>query len=649
MANTIIQLRHSTVQGNVPVSLANGEISINTRDGKLYYAQPDGTVTEFSGFPGPSGLNGEIQFNDSGSLGADSGLTYNKTTDILTVVGGAIIGGINVTPQIQFAFNHANSGFITANSAGVYANGAFAQSNIALTQANAAFLKANNALANTSGTTFNGDFLIGSGGKLTVLAAGGDEGGEILLGKPPNGTLAGGVVIDAHQNKIRIFEDSGTNRGVYIDLTGAAAGVGTNLLAGGGGSVTSVAGATGAVSNTQLINGIKTVSSSQGITFDYVETANNGQGTNYKVGDDAWIGDTNLANTIRIKGVQDATNGYIIFGNNDGKSLGRSGSGALTYDSNTIWHAGNDGTGSGLDADLLDGLNSTAFARSSAESYANAAFIAANTPSHVANSAAIYANGAFAAANAASATDASQNNSITAAFIRANNSLNANVGGNITGEVVVVGNLTATTFVTTGSNGSISGANAIFSNYIFAANGTVDLFIYTNNAYTTANAAFAAANAATATDATQNNSITAAYNHANAAFNKANTGGGGGTVTVSTFNATANGAQTTFAIGFSPVSADAVQVTIDGLIQPETSYTANANANTITFVTAPASGEQVRVLSFYTGASAFVINDGSITPIKLSAETNNYINSIATAAATTEALSMAAALAIALG
>jgi hypothetical protein len=308
---------------------------------------------------------------------------------------------------------------------------------------------------------------------------------------------------------------------------------------------------------------------------------------------------------------------------------------------------------------------------------ANAAFLQANTPSHVANSAAIYANGAFAAANAATATDATQNNSITAAFIRANNSLNANVGGNITGEVVVVGNLTATTFVTTGSNGTISGANAIFSNYVFAANGTVDLLIYANNAYTTANAAFAAANAAfiqantpshvansaaiyangafaaanaaTATDVTQNNSITAAFAHANAAFEQANTGGGGGTVTVSTFNATANGAQTTFAIGFSPVSADAVQVTLDGLIQPETSYTANANANTITFVTAPGNGEQVRVLSFYTGASAFVINDGSITPIKLSAETNNYINSIATAAATTEALSMAAALAIALG
>ena len=32
---------------------------------------------------------------------------------------------------------------------------------------------------------------------------------------------------------------------------------------------------------------------------------------------------------------------------------------AITYASNTVWHAGNDGAGSGLDADLLDGYNQT--------------------------------------------------------------------------------------------------------------------------------------------------------------------------------------------------------------------------------------------------------------------------------------------------
>ncbi len=43
-----------------------------------------------------------------------------------------------------------------------------------------------------------------------------------------------------------------------------------------------------------------------------------------------------------------------------------SGGGNLTRAGSTIWHAGNDGAGSGLDADLLDGLNSLSFVRSDA-------------------------------------------------------------------------------------------------------------------------------------------------------------------------------------------------------------------------------------------------------------------------------------------
>jgi hypothetical protein len=155
MANTIIELRRSNVSGNVPSSLANGEIAINTYDGKLFYrGGVSNTIQTIERFQGPAGLNQEVQFNDSGVLGADSGLTYNKTTDVLTVVGGAIVGGVNVTPQIQLAFTQANSAFIAANSAGVYANGAFAKANtqdaINLTQNNsitAAFAAANAATA----------------------------------------------------------------------------------------------------------------------------------------------------------------------------------------------------------------------------------------------------------------------------------------------------------------------------------------------------------------------------------------------------------------------------------------------------------------------------------------------------------------------
>jgi hypothetical protein len=87
----------------------------------------------------------------------------------------------------------------------------------------------------------------------------------------------------------------------------------------------------GALSNNQILTGLQTVSATNNITFDYVATANNGFGQNFKVGDDVWIGDTNVANTLRIKGQQDAANAYIMFGNNDGVKLGREGSGALTY------------------------------------------------------------------------------------------------------------------------------------------------------------------------------------------------------------------------------------------------------------------------------------------------------------------------------
>ena len=155
MANTVIQLKHSTLTGNVPSSLANGEISINSRDGKFFYSTPAGVVTTHYPYLGPAGLNKEIQFNDSGTLGANAGLSFDKSSGIFSTK------------------------------------------------------------------------------LISVTNSTGDEGGEILLAKPStNTTLVGtGITIDAFQNKIRFFEQGGTARGAYIDLTECSGGAGTNLLA----------------------------------------------------------------------------------------------------------------------------------------------------------------------------------------------------------------------------------------------------------------------------------------------------------------------------------------------------------------------------------------------------------------------------------
>ena len=64
---------------------------------------------------------------------------------------------------------------------------------------------------------------------------------------------------------------------------------------------------------------------------NFIATSN-GNGTNYKVGDDAYIGDVNISDTIQIMGVANSANAYIIFGDSDTTSLGRSGTGPLTYD-----------------------------------------------------------------------------------------------------------------------------------------------------------------------------------------------------------------------------------------------------------------------------------------------------------------------------
>ena len=53
-----------------------------------------------------------------------------------------------------------------------------------------------------------------------------------MLYKPATNTsIAGtGVTIDIYQNRLRIFEQGGSTRGAYIDLTACNDGVGANLL-----------------------------------------------------------------------------------------------------------------------------------------------------------------------------------------------------------------------------------------------------------------------------------------------------------------------------------------------------------------------------------------------------------------------------------
>jgi hypothetical protein len=68
------------------------------------------------------------------------------------------------------------------------------------------------------------------------------------------------------------------------------------------------------------------------VSADYYTAANNGNGTNYRIGDDAWLGDVNLADTVGLKGQQNSSLGFIKFGTAP-STFGYNGT-ALTYTSN---------------------------------------------------------------------------------------------------------------------------------------------------------------------------------------------------------------------------------------------------------------------------------------------------------------------------
>jgi hypothetical protein len=111
---------------------------------------------------------------------------------------------------------------LTANAAFSQANAAFNAANNALdtwvrNQANLAYTRANNSLSANVGGTVTGDVIVT--GLIRSSQSSGDEGGQIELSNAAtNQSLSGNVAIDIYQNRLRIFETSGTNRGVYLDL-----------------------------------------------------------------------------------------------------------------------------------------------------------------------------------------------------------------------------------------------------------------------------------------------------------------------------------------------------------------------------------------------------------------------------------------------
>jgi len=202
-----IKIKRSSVAGKKPTTsdISTGELAINTKDFKLFSS--NGTaIFELGNAGALANTNARINLINTNLLATNTALRAIDATK-LAVSNAATLYATKVSPTTSGLLAHTGRATISTNLA-VSGN------------------------ASVTGTMTASGII--SGLELVSTNASGDEGGEVKLTKPPNGTLDGGITIDAYQNKIRFFEQGGSARGAYIDISACAAGATTNLLAGGG-------------------------------------------------------------------------------------------------------------------------------------------------------------------------------------------------------------------------------------------------------------------------------------------------------------------------------------------------------------------------------------------------------------------------------
>lgn len=184
--------------------------------------------------------------NISGNVVANNFVGSGTNVDIVAGLYDWIFdnSGNLTLPGNTFAVNYANGTAVSLG--GNYGNtnvatflASFGSNNISTT----GNVTANNFIGNISligniqGTSANVELVAGSytwtfdnTGTLTLPAVGGNEGAELQLTQAANSTLSGNTVsIDQYVDQIRFFEGGGNTRGAYIDLSQAAAGVGSLL------------------------------------------------------------------------------------------------------------------------------------------------------------------------------------------------------------------------------------------------------------------------------------------------------------------------------------------------------------------------------------------------------------------------------------
>ena len=324
------------ITGNVysgaQVQAANGLYSVGSFNG----GYSDGIVVDYTSGLGrvSVGLADAIKFYNNGPEGAE-----------LFVISA---GGNIIIPVTTTSSSTTTGALVVSGGTGISGN-IFAGGNI--TQAGYHVINSN---VSVSALQITGTATKGGAGYHDFLSVT-NQGGGTNINKYFRLSSTGGLEIinSAYNQNIFTLTDAGALTVPAISVGGSlgssgqvlsSTGTGLQWVASGGFSGGGVPNQTTFASNVVANSGTSSTSSTTGalvvvggigasgnVWAGQVYTTNNGNGTNFAVGDDAWIGDINAANTMGIKGQQDPTQGYIVFGNaNNTNYIGRNGSNPIT-------------------------------------------------------------------------------------------------------------------------------------------------------------------------------------------------------------------------------------------------------------------------------------------------------------------------------
>jgi len=164
----------SATASAVPLAanLSQGELAVNTNDGKLFYKDSSGVVqTMASKATGAiGGSNTQVQFNNSGVLGGSANLTFNGTTLTAAGLAGPHNGTVGATTPATGAFTSlTSSSDATLNGLTVGRGAGAVSTNTAV---GSSVLAANNTGARNTAIGYNSLLANQTGGLNTAVGEG---------------------------------------------------------------------------------------------------------------------------------------------------------------------------------------------------------------------------------------------------------------------------------------------------------------------------------------------------------------------------------------------------------------------------------------------------------------------------------------------